>query len=350
MRRILLALFVLFDLLLLYLVAWPVPIRPEAWQPPTPVPFEPTGSLADIEIIPLPDGHGPEDVEVDPLGRIYAGLHDGRILRWETPDREPLVFSDTGGRPLGLHWDLSGNLIVADALKGLLRVGPDGTITVLATQCGGTPLVFTDDLEIAADGTIWFSDASTRFGQPEWNLDILENRASGRLCAWNPATGEARQVLDGLYFANGIAVDPDQQFVLVNETSRYRVRKLWIAGEKKGQNEVLIDNLPGFPDGISTGTDGVFWIAVASPRNDFLDLAADKPFLRSLVVRLPEAMKPKPDKTARAIGVRADGTVAYDLFDPLGTRLELVTSVQERDGWLYLGSLIDDVVGRVRRP
>jgi len=339
-------------LLFAYLLAWPVPISPVAWEAPT---FDPeawpgTGTLAHAERGPIPDGHGPEDVEVDDQGRVYAGLSDGRILRWERPDAPPTVFAETGGRPLGLHWDDAGNLLVADAWNGLLAIDPSGTIQVLATECGGTPLVFADDLEVARDGTIWFSDATDGFRQPDWKLDLFENRPRGRLCAWDPATRLAREVLGGLYFANGVAVDPAQQFVLVNETSRYRVRKLWIAGPKAGTDEVLVHNLPGFPDGISTGSNGVFWIAIASPRNPLLDGAADKPWLRSLMLRLPVFLQPAPERTARAIGIDADGRVVHDLFDPNGEGISLVTSVQERAGHLYLGSLVDDAWARVPVP
>jgi len=339
-------------LLLAYLLAWPVPIAPVAWEAPVfdPADWPGTGTLAHAEQGTIPDGHGPEDVEVDDRGRIYAGVADGRILRWEKPEGPPTVLAETGGRPLGLDWDGAGNLLVADAWKGLLAIDPSGRIEVLATECGGTPLVFTDDVMAAADGTIWFSEASDGCRQPDWKLDLFESRPRGRLCAWEPATGMAREVLGDLYFANGVAVDPEQQFVLVNETSRYRVRKLWIAGPKSGTNEVLIDNLPGFPDGISTGTGGVFWIAIVSPRNSLLDGAADKPWLRSVMMRLPAFLQPAPERTARAIGIDAEGRVIHDLYDPEGRGIYVVTSVQERAGHLYLGSLVDDAWARVPVP
>lgn len=335
-----------------YLLTWPVPIEPEAWEAPVydPTAWTPTGFTGGKRVT-LPDGHGPEDIQVDEKGRVFGGLQDGRILRWDDPDAAPTELVNTGGRPLGLHMDAQGRLLVADAFEGLLRVDPDsGAIEVLATECGGRPLVFTDDLEVATDGTIWFSDASTQFTQPEWKMDILQNRPLGRLCSWDPTTGLVTEVVKDLYFANGIAVDPFGRFVLVNETDRYRVRKLWLEGERAGQVDVLIDNLPGFPDGISTGTDGTFWIALASPRNPIVDAASDKPWLRKLMVRLPDALQPAPEHTARAIGVDADGNVLHDLFDPEGTAIWMSTSVQEHDGRLYIGSLEDDGWASAKRP
>lgn len=327
-----------------YLLAWPVPVEPEAWAPGAhdAGAWQPTGGLPGLARVSLSDGHGPEDVEVDSEGRVIAGLHDGRILRWPAGGRgEPELLADTEGRPLGLHWDLEGRLLVADAWRGLLRLEHTGELSVLATRCGGEELVFTDDLDVAADGTVWFSDASTAFRQPDWKLDLIENRARGRLCRWRPGEVEGTEVLDGLYFANGVALDPSGDFVLVNETSRYRVRRLWLQGPRAGEDEVLVEDLPGFPDGISTGSEGRFWIAVASPRNALVDALGPRPSLRKVLVRLPAWAQPAPEHTARVVAVDARGRVIHDLFEGTDPALHVVTSVQERAGRLYLGSLVD---------
>ncbi|MFT5682353.1 MAG: sugar lactone lactonase YvrE [Myxococcota bacterium] len=353
MKRILIAIGVLLAALLGYLTLAPTPIQPVAWEVPEDAGFigdyAPNDDLAGVEVTALPDGHGPEDVEVDASGRIYTGLQDGRILRWATPDATPEVFADTGGRPLGLHWDGAGNLLVADAFAGLLSIAPDGTITTLLTEVDG-PMVFTDDLEITVDGVIYVSDASVRFDQHHWKLDIIESGPSGRLIAYDTATGKGRVVLDELYFANGVAIDPAQQFVLVNETSRYRIRKVWIAGEKAGTDEIIVDNLPGFPDGISTGTGGVFWLALAGPRDVLLDLAAGSPRLRKVMTRLPDAIQPAPVRYGHVVGLDSEGTVRCSLQNPSGEAFAIITSVQERDGWLYLGSLSEPAFARIPVP
>ena len=335
--------------LALYLVLWPVPIDPIPWEPPVydPSAWKPTGTVADAERI-VVGGKGPEDLEVDAEDRIYAGLEDGSILMLD-PSGKPLRdFANTGGRPLGMHWGKDGRLLVADAIRGLVAIDALGKVAVLTTTCADTKLGFTDDLDVAADGTVYFTDASVKYGVKHWKLDIMESRPNGRLCTWDPKTYQTKQVLGEMYFANGVAIDPEQQFVLVNETSRYRVRKVWIAGDKAGQNEMLIENLPGFPDNISTGTKGVFWIAIGSPRNAPLDAMAGAPFLRKVTMRLPEALQPQPEKTARAIGVDEDGKVVADLFDPNGEKVFLVTAVVERKGQLYFGSLQD--VAFARKP
>jgi sugar lactone lactonase YvrE len=337
--------------LLLYLALWPVPIDPIAWEPPSydANAWKPTGTVATAERIAV-DGTGPEDLEVDQEGRIYAGVEDGRILLLD-PSGKPLrELANTGGRPLGMHWAKDGRLLVADANRGLLAIDAAGRVAVLTTTCAGAKLVFTDDVDVAADGTVYFTDASVKYGVKGWKLDIVESRPNGKLCTWDPKTYQTSLVLGDMYFANGVAIDPEQQFVLVNETSRYRVRKVWIAGEKAGQNEMLIENLPGFPDNISTGSNGVFWIAIGSPRNAPLDSMAGSPFLRKVTMRLPEALQPQPEKTARTIGIDENGKIIADLFDPQGEKVFMVTAVVERKGQLYFGSLRDSAFARMPVP
>ncbi len=329
----------------------PGPIDPEAWTPP-PDPGPPTAStLPEITVARPAPADGAEDVEVDAEGRIYAGTQDGTIWRWASAEAEPEAFVRTGGRPLGLTRAPTGELLVADAFRGLLSVTPEGRIEVLTTTCGDRPMVFTDDLEVTADGRIWFTDASQRFDQHHWKPDLVENRPTGRLCLYDPSRpGRAEEVLDGLAFANGVAIDPEGRFVLVAETARYRIRRYWLTGAHAGEADVLVDGLPGFPDGISQGTGGVFWIALASPRNAALDATAGLPLARKLIARLPEALGPKPARLTRVIGVDAEGRVVHDLVDPEGVAYTVVTSVEERGDRLLLGSLAEHAWASIARP
>src|SRR5712692_7296591 len=165
-RTILRAAIAIVVLVVAYLILWPVPINPAAWTPP--VAPELTGiyaqnsELARIERLKI-DGFAPEDVAIDTQDRIYCGAADGRIFRFQPDGTRPEVFANTGGRPLGLIFDHDGNLIVADAMKGLLSIARDGSISVLTTEAEGLPFRLTNDLDVAADGTIYFTDASYKY-------------------------------------------------------------------------------------------------------------------------------------------------------------------------------------------
>ncbi|HSN83916.1 MAG TPA: SMP-30/gluconolactonase/LRE family protein [Polyangiales bacterium] len=338
--------------LLLYLLLWPVPIDPIVWEPP-PVPalegdFAANRVLRDMEVVPTPEGHGPEDVAVDAEGRIYVGVEEGKILRYASDGADPEVFADTGGRPLGLDFDNDGNLIVADASLGLISVDPSGAIEVLCTKAGEHALGFADDVDVDSQNVAWFSDASFKWTQHEVMHEALESAPNGRLLKHDLESGECTVVLTGLHFANGVAVAPDDTYVLVNETMRYRTKRVYVRGPRQGEVEVFIDNLPGFPDGISTGTDGIFWLALYAPRNELLDSAGPKPWLREIIFRIPTALQPKPRRHPFVLGLDENGEVVYNLQDEQGATFSKSTSAEQAGDWLYVGSLTEPAWGRIR--
>ncbi|MVW75802.1 SMP-30/gluconolactonase/LRE family protein [Pseudomonas xionganensis] len=334
----------------LYLVVTPSPIDPLAWQAPqapllTGV-LEPNDSLMKAELLGRGQVHGPEDTAVDSQDRVYAGLHDGRIVRIEGERVD--TFVDTGGRPLGMDFDASGHLIVADAYKGLLRINPEGQIEVLSTEAEGVPFKFTDDLDIARDGTIYFSDASSRFEQPDYLLDLLEARPHGRLLSYNPATRETRVLLKDLYFANGVALSANEDFVLVNETYRYRITRYWLSGEKAGTHDIFIDNLPGLPDNLQGDRNGTFWVALPSPRKADADMLHRSPWAKAQLAKLPRAFWPKAVPYGFAIALNEQGEIIQSLHDTSGTHLRMITSVKPVGDFLYLGSLDNDRIGKLK--
>ena len=342
---------------LVILPAWfvlsPTPIDPIAWQPPEDEgfvgPFAENTILTSADIFPLVDGKGPEDVAVDRHGRLFGGLQDGRIVRYSNEGvvQETFVTIE-GGRPLGLHFDAGGNLIVADAWRGLLSVSEDGEIRTLSTGHGGRPFAFTNDLDIASDGKIYFSDASDTYHQPDYMLDLVEGRPHGRLLVHDPATGETDMLLDDLYFANGVALSQKEDFVLVNETGRYRVTRYWLKGDKAGMRDIFIGNLPGFPDGISSNREGTFWLALPSPRNPKMDSMHPRPFLKGLVTRLPTWMQPGAIRRGMVVSLNEEGDVTGTYHDPAGERVYMITSVEQSGDFIYLGSLEAPFVGRIR--
>jgi len=351
MKRIIMNVIVVGMILGAYLLLWPSRIDPVAYRPP--LKPEMTGTLTPnkklLEAVLVARGeiHGPEDVVLDAAGRIYGGTQEGKILRIQK-NGSIQTFAETGGRPLGLAFDQEGNLIVADAYKGLLAIDPGGSIKVLSTEAEGLPYRFTDHLDIATDGIIYFTDASHRFPQKEYLFDLLEARPNGRFLRYDPESGQTEVLLRDLYFANGVALSQGEDFVLVNETYRYRIQRYWLKGPKAGTSDIFMDNLPGFPDNITSNRRGTFWLALFTVRNDLMDKMHPIPLLKKIMSRLPKFMWPKPEPYGCVLALNEKGDILESLQDPTGKHLKEITSAREQDGFLYMGSLHNDRIGKYR--
>ena len=335
---------------LVYLFLAPVPIAPAAWTPPANPgftgPYAQNSRLASVERLSLGPGHGPEDVAVDADGNIYGGFDDGRIIQLAPDGTQPRVFANTQGRPLGLVFDREGNLIVADSLKGLLSINKAGEVKLLAYEADGVKFESLNDLDVAADGTIYFTEASHKFPMSQHVSDLLEHQPNGRFLAWDPKTQQARTLLREIYFANGVAVSPDQSFVLVAETGMYRVRRLWLTGPKAGQSDIFIDNLPGFPDGISSNGKDKFWLALVTPRQSLFDRLLPHPFLRKIVYRLPKSLQPAPQRYSFVLALDPQGRVVENLQNGSSGCYSQIANVVEHNNTLYFGSIGEDTLGR----
>lgn len=322
-------------------------VHPVVWHPPK-VPARARRRsgprpLPPLRVIPV-SGVGAEDVVLDGDGRVITGVADGRILRISNEGRQIEQVADTGGRPLGIEVLPDGRLLVCDAHRGLLQVDPDsGTIDVLAYEVDGQPMMFCNNAAVASDGTVYFSDSSRRFGIEHWRGEMIEHSGTGRLLRRDP-DGTVSVVVDGLEFANGVALAADESFVAVAETGSYQVRRLWLTGPSAGSVDVLIANLPAVPDNMSTGSDGLIWIALASHRPAVLDwLHRRPPVLRKIAWALPERLQPRESRTVWVVAVDDAGRVVHDLQGP-GDRYHLVTGVRERAGRVYLGSLVEPAI------
>jgi sugar lactone lactonase YvrE len=338
---------------LLYIFFFPLPFDMGAWNPPAPPAptgvFAPNTGLAGVERLDLGD-FAPEDVALDPQGRIYGGAADGKLVRLDPDGRHPEVFADTHGRPLGLIFDHAGNLLVCDAEKGLLRVAPDGTVTVLATEAEGVPFRCTNDLDVADDGTIYFTDSSFKWPIAAFMIDLIEHQPRGRFMAYDPQTRTVRVLARNLYFANGVAVSPDQTFALFVETGTYRVDRYWISGPKQGTTDVFVDDLPGIPDGILGNGKGQYWITLVSPRDPNFDWLMAHPFLRKAYLRLPGFLRTQPKDFAYVLETDANGKVLRTLQDSAPGAFVKITNAVEHNGQLYLGNIGQNALGRLPLP
>jgi sugar lactone lactonase YvrE len=332
------------------------PQRADATEPP---PFEGAWApadtrLDDVVVFPLPSGTAPEDVVVDWDGRLVAGGEDGTIWRWpgtvadaDNPDAvRPEAIARTGGRPLGVEIDpRDGTLIVCDAYRGLLRIDHDGAVTDLAARVAGTPILFCNNAAVATDGTIYFSDSSTRYPLSAWKRDLLEHRPNGRLLRYDPHAGSVDVVVDGLYFPNGVALTPDERAVMVVETTTHRLLRVPLTGDGAGAAEELLD-LAAYPDNLSSVGDGTYWIALPSPRLPVAEKLLPHPGVRRVVALLPDKIQPKPGRYGLVALVDGAGTVLRTVHGPTG-RYSMITGVRQHGSTLWLGSLTEPGVARI---
>ncbi|MBK7991178.1 MAG: SMP-30/gluconolactonase/LRE family protein [Comamonadaceae bacterium] len=355
MKIVALGLGMLLLALMAYLALWPVPIQPVSWKAPAAPgyvgPHAANQKLAGLKMIDLGGEEGPEHVVLARDGKLYTTVLSGNILRMNPDGSGREVFANTGGRVLGFDFDAAGNLIAADAVKGLLSIGPDRKITVLTDQVGGDPIRYADAVVVARNGKIYLSDASTRFAPARWGgtfeasvLDIIEQSSTGRILEYDPATRSTRVVAKGLSFANGVALSQDEKDLFVAETGKYRVwkipaeaRELDIA-QGGAPARLLLDNLPGYPDNLMRGTDGKIWMGLTKPRSPVVDGMAEKPFLRAMTLRLPRALWPVPKAYGHVMAFTEDGKIVADLQDPSGAYPE-TTAVTETADRLYVQSL-----------
>ena len=292
-------------------------------------------------------GQGPEDIAVHG-NRLVTGVADGRVLSFNPDGTDIQVVADTGGRPLGIEVMPDGRLLVCDAQRGLLRVDFDGgAVQPLNTAMPGQTINLCNNAAVTADGTVFFTDSTQHYGLDAFQSDIIERTASGRLLRRDPA-GEVQVLLDNLEFANGVALADDESFVAVAETGAARVVRVWLIGPKAGQSEVLIDDLPGMPDNLSTGTGGRIWVALPAPMLGLLHLVHRAPRrLRRLIGRAATELDHPPSVPARVLAVDRDGDIVGRIEGARRCGYRMVTGVREFNGSLYLGSLLEDAVAAV---
>jgi sugar lactone lactonase YvrE len=360
-----------------YLLAWPIPNAPQAWQAPADPGYQGphlrNTRLAALQTATLDmgGGHGPEHI-LSANGQLYSGLSNGDVVRW-SPDAPHLVsrVAHTGGRPLGLDMDAQGRLIVADAMQGVLRITGEGAgariepiLTRVQHPVPDDPLPFADAVKVGPGGVIWVTDATRRFGAKAWGgtfeasvQDTMEHSCTGRLIAMDPETLVSRVAVQGLCFPNGLAFSGDGKTLYVAETGTYRILALDLArlsvvrtsrgdtgvptlaeAMQQGAARVFIDNLPGFPDNLNRSPSGRIWVGLTKPRSPLLDAMAGHPWMRRLVLRLPKAFLPVPPAYGHIIAFDDTGRIVDDLQDPQGAYPE-TTSATEAGGRLFVQSL-----------
>jgi len=334
--------------------------------PPTPVidprstsPYAMNDRPRDVEVIGLGEVDGPEDVILDRDDNLYCSVRQGDIIRFLAPEytrRE--VFAHVGGRPLGMAFDKNDSLVVCIAGMGLYRVDKQRNIQKMTAETNRSRLSIiddsrmrlADDLDIGPDGKVYFSEATIRYGFEEWVVDALEGRGNGRIIRYDPAAGATRTIVRNLLFANGMCMAHDNKSVLFAETWGCRVSRYWLEGPKAGSIEVVIPDLPGYPDNINRGSRGTYWVALAGTRTPTYDLAMTMPAFRRRMARRvagDEWLFPNVN-VGSVIHFDEAGQVLESLWDLGGENHPAITSMREHRGYLYLGGVTNNRIGRLK--
>ncbi len=336
-------------------------IHPRAWNPKKNEPFKGTSrlneKLASAQKISLNGWYGPEDIVFDSAGNMYCGVHrkefdfsDGRILKI-SPSGSIEIFYNAGSWVAGLHFDSAGNLIALSHREGLISISPDKKVTVLADKDeNGKSFLIPNGLDIAVDGKIYFSNTSEKsaYTVSYGRKMILEMEPLGGLYCYDPQNKKVTTLVKGAYFGNGVVLSKDESYVLMAETATYRVLRYWLKGNKAGKTDHFIENLPGFPNGISIREDGSYWLGFSTRRSDELDKIHPKPGVKKFVYALPEILQPKAEKFGMVMNISTDGKILQSIYDTKGITMPEAGAVKEYNGFLYLGGDVLPYIGKYK--
>jgi len=290
-------------------------------------------------------GQGAEDVAINHNGHLIVGLAGGWIMQIDPHSQQQQCIANTGGRPLGIECLPNNNLIVCDAERGLLHIDvSNGHVTALVSQYQGQPLRFCNNASVARDGTIYFSQSTTRYDLAHFRRDLIDNRPTGRLFRLSPQHAKPELLCDGLAFANGVALSADESFVVVAESGRNRLNRYDLRGAQQGRLQPFGAALAGMPDNLSVDHDGLFWLAIASPTDARLDTVRQWALpIRQLIGVVQHYLPIYPTRCVWVQAFDQHGHVVHD-WCWQDRRFHMVTGVRRAGHTLYLSSLAESSV------
>jgi ribose transport system permease protein len=322
-------------------------------------PYALNDRLSEAEPIGLGEVEGPEDVILDREDHLYCGTRHGEIVRFFAPDYKRWeVFAHVGGFPLGLAFDRDGDLLSCVGAMGLYSISPDGEVKKLSAETRRSLTSVVDDarlrdpndLDIAPDGKVYFTDSTKRYEASDWALDSIENRPTGRLLVYDPKDGSTRTLLDGYRYTNGVAMAHDNKSLFFCESWACRIHRYWLEGPKAGTAECVIRDMPGYPDNVNRASDRTYWMAWLGMRTPSFDLSLRHPGMRKRMARrLPQDEWLFPNiNTGGVVKFNENGEIITTLGDLSGGAHPMVTSMREHKGFLYIGGILNNRIGRYR--
>uniref|UniRef100_A0A8C6SSE8 Adipocyte plasma membrane-associated protein n=1 Tax=Neogobius melanostomus TaxID=47308 RepID=A0A8C6SSE8_9GOBI len=299
---------------------------------------------------------------------LYSGTADGRIVKMvgnrihtvARLGRQPCGSREdepTCGRPLGIRVGPNGTLFVADAYLGIFRVDPNTGEAVRLVEGGlvvaGRPIKFINDLDVTRDGRrVYFTSSSSRWQRRDFLHLIMEATEDGRVMELDTESGEVSVVMDRLRFPNGLQLLPDEESVLVSETTMARIRRrvhLYLSGGM----ETFAENLPGFPDNIRRSSGGGLWVAMSAvrpcPGFSMLDFLSQRPWIKKLIFKIfsQDAVLRFVPRYSLVAELQDGGVCVRTFHDPNGEVATYISEVHEHQGALYIGSFRSPYVAKL---
>lgn len=371
--------FLCISVLLLALVSCTVVTVSEAFLRPRPR----TRKILKVDKLQLFNLSGPESFAFDSNGHLYTSVADGTVRRIDLSTQEMTVyaysvpnlpeetraqcgtspaFEFTCGRPLGILFDSQENLYIADAYKGILRVprSDPSQVEVLSTESpDGQRYVMANALLLdEQEKYLYFTDSNLVYPRFHFVNITIANAPDGRLLRMDLETNEVEVLVSDLRFANGIAFNKDRSAILINETSQRRIRRYYLPevrknGRKRGTTDNFVNEFNCFNDNIKSDKHGNLWVGCFAEGilNEWISAAQDHPELQELLQEHldPNTVLSKVKLSGLAIKLDGrTGRVLEEIYDSTGAHIAAIAEAEEHNGELFLGSVVNPFIGRIK--
>lgn len=194
---------------------------------------------------------------------IFSDIPADRMYRWDAKSGVTSVFRDPSGHANGNTRDRAGRLITCEHLeRRVTRTEYDGSRTVLADAVDGVPLNAPNDVIVAPDGAVWFSDPGYGI-LTDYEGRRAERQLPPAVYRVDPDSGAIERVLDDLTGPNGLCFSPDgTRLYVVDSSGPPRGIQVYdvVEGRPLG-GRPFVDMRPGSSDGIRCDIDGRLWAA-----------------------------------------------------------------------------------------